>query len=299
MSGPPEPALAAVKTWRYLRLAMVLLVVGLAAAVVHEWQRADCWQESISAYYYTPARAFLVGTLVTIGVCLVALKGNTAGEDVLLNLAGICAPFVALVPIGDPGACGSVIIGPQDRDLSIANNVFALLVVAGLTLLLAIGLSVTEHRRRGDRASLLEIAGLGLSAVLFVAAVLVFSLARQWLIDYGHYVAAIAMFMLFFLDVCLNAYLLPRADRRGRRPVRRVNRYAGAAGLMAAWVVLSVVLWLAGWDLWLLSLEAGLIALFGGFWLLQTVELWDQGLRRVPAPAGDTRRPAGAGSRDG
>jgi len=281
----PDPALAAVTTWRYLRLAMVLLIVGLAASVLFERLRvpADCWQDSISAYYYTPVRAFLVGTLVTIGICMVALKGNTAGEDVVLNLAGACAPFVALVPVPDPGDCGTVVVSPAERDLSIANNVFAVLVVAALALVVAVVLTVTDHRRSGSSPSALEILGLGLSTVALTVAVLVYALARQWLVDYGHYVAAIAMFALFFVDVCLNAYLLGGTDRTGRRPLRRVNRYATIAVLMIGWVLLNVVLWAAGWDLWLLSLEAGLIALFAGFWLLQTVELWNQGLRTLPA----------------
>jgi hypothetical protein len=287
----PDPALAAVTTWRYLRLAMVLLIVGLAASVIYERLRvpADCWQESISAYYFTPVRAFLVGTLISTGICMVALKGQTAGEDVVLNLAGACAPFVALVPVPDAGDCGTVVVSAAERDLSIANNVFALLVVATLALVVAIGLTITDHRRAGTSPSLSEKCGLGLSAVVLAAAVLVYALAEQWLIDYGHYVAAVAMFALFFADVCLNAYLMGRADRAGRRPLRRVNRYATIAALMVGWVLLNVVLWLAGWDLWLLTLEAGLIALFAGFWLLQTVELWNQGLRTispsVPDPA--------------
>jgi hypothetical protein len=285
MSSPSDPALAAVKTWRYLRLSMVLLVVGLAAAVIYERLRvpADCWQESISAYYFTPVRAFLVGTLVTVGICMVALKGNTAGEDVVLNLAGVCAPFVALVPVAEAGDCGSVVVSPAERDLSIENNVFALLVVAALALAVAVGLTITDHRRTGSAPSRLAVVGLGVAAVVLTAAVLVYALARQWLVEYGHYVSAVAMFALFFVDVCLNAYLLAGTDRTGRRPLRRVNRYAAVAVLMVGWVLLNVVLWSFGWDLWLLSLEAGLIALFGGFWLLQTVELWNQGLRTISA----------------
>ena len=59
---------------------------------------ARCWQSSISSYYYTPAQGILVGVLVAIGVCLICLRGASDGEDELLNLTGLCAPFVALVP---------------------------------------------------------------------------------------------------------------------------------------------------------------------------------------------------------
>ena len=108
-------------------------VLGLAVAVVHEVLRVvdgNCWQTSLSGYYHTPVQNLLVGALVAIGVCLVALKGNTDAEDVLLNSAGICAPFVALVPLPDPGACGVVTDG-LNRDLNLDNNVVALLAVIG------------------------------------------------------------------------------------------------------------------------------------------------------------------------
>ncbi len=293
----PDPAIAAVKTWRSLRLAMVLLVVGLATAVVHEHLRApgDCWQTSLSAYYYTPAQGFLVGALVTIGVCLVALKGNTDWEDVLLNLAGGCAPFVALVPSSGPGACGSVVLDPAERDLSVANNVTALLVVAGLTLVVAVALTTADHVRRRDLPTRLDLVGLGLAVVLFGATVLVFVRARAWFTANGHWIAAVVMLTFFFLVVCLNARHLSSAREGTARPARAANRYAWVAGLMAGAVVTHVLLRLAGWDLWLLSLEASLIGLFAVFWLLQTVELWNQGLRqnRCPVPPGTAaRRPA-------
>ena len=68
---------------------------------------AGCLQPSISAYYYTPVGAVFIGVLVTMGVCLVALKGNTDGEDVLMNLAGMLAPGVAFIPTPDAGTCRS------------------------------------------------------------------------------------------------------------------------------------------------------------------------------------------------
>ena len=53
----------AVKTWRYLRVAMVVLAAGLAISIVYELGRRDfdCLQTSISAYYYTPVQGYFVG----------------------------------------------------------------------------------------------------------------------------------------------------------------------------------------------------------------------------------------------
>ncbi len=104
----PDPALAAVKTYNWLRIALAALVLLLYSAVVLEWWAAgQCLQTSISAYYYTPVHAVFVGVLVTMGVCLVALKGNTNGEDVLMNLAGLLAPGVAFIPTPGAEECSS------------------------------------------------------------------------------------------------------------------------------------------------------------------------------------------------
>ncbi len=51
--------------------------------------------------------AVFIGVLVTMGVCLVALKGNTDGEDVLMNLAGMLAPGVAFIPTPGAAQCSS------------------------------------------------------------------------------------------------------------------------------------------------------------------------------------------------
>lgn len=61
---------------------------------------------SLSAFYYTPARGLFVGTLVAIGVALVAYRGYTRGENRLLNAAGTLAIVVALFPTDDPASPG-------------------------------------------------------------------------------------------------------------------------------------------------------------------------------------------------
>ncbi|MFL6272393.1 MAG: hypothetical protein ACJ75A_20050, partial [Actinomycetes bacterium] len=73
------------KSYRYLRLAMVGLLLCLAVSVViQSWRQGDLLG-SVSAYYYTPAQAYFVAALVSIGVCLFCLRGSTEVEDVLLN----------------------------------------------------------------------------------------------------------------------------------------------------------------------------------------------------------------------
>lgn len=68
----------AVKTYNYLRMAMIALVVTLGTSVIVEWWQGgkQCLQTSISAYYYTPAQAIFAGSLIAIGVCMVVIKGT-------------------------------------------------------------------------------------------------------------------------------------------------------------------------------------------------------------------------------
>jgi hypothetical protein len=122
---------------------MIVLVAGLAVSIVTEWiaRDADCFQTSISAYYYTSVHAYFIGALVSIGVCLFCLKGNTEGEDVLLNLAGMFAPVVALVPTPDPGQCGVVRGTTKHVHDNVVNNITALLVVGLISLVILAALS--------------------------------------------------------------------------------------------------------------------------------------------------------------
>jgi len=281
----PRPAVAAVKSYRYLRLAMVAMVLGLAVAVVHEVLRVDgnCWQTSLSGYYYTPVQNLFVGALVAIGVCLVSLKGNTDSEDVLLNFAGICAPFVALVPIHDAGSCGVVTDG-LNRDLNIANNVAALLAVFGAALVALAALWAHNRRSANDEPppTRLEILGYAASVLVFLAAVAVVWLQPEWFDRFGHPIAAVGMFANVFVTVVVNAVNIYYERRGTDAPVRRLNRYTWIAVAMAVCVVGSLLLGWRGVEHWLLIIEASLIGCFAVFWGVQTVELWDQGLRTEP-----------------
>ncbi|MFW0796925.1 hypothetical protein AAFP30_24180 [Gordonia sp. CPCC 205515] len=63
-------------------------------------------QGSISGFYYTDARDVFVGIVVAVGVALIAYRGYSVGENWLLNLAGVLAIVVALVPTTPPGDGG-------------------------------------------------------------------------------------------------------------------------------------------------------------------------------------------------
>jgi len=263
----PEQQVYAIKTWRYLRLAMIALVIGLATAVVYEVVRggADCVQTSISAYYYTHAQAIVVGALVAIGVCLICLRGSTEIEDILLNVAGMLAPVVAVVPTPNAGDCASLPGLPQDPTPNIENNVTALLVM-GLVAFAA--LAVLSWRRRQPTPALL---GYGLALALYLAAGVVFLAARPWFVDHAHNIAAGAMFSCIILVAWVNAL----SFRRKQHDPNARNRYSAIGFAM-----LSVfVLYAFGGKYRVLLAEIDAIALFAIFWGIQTEELWGEGVR--------------------
>jgi hypothetical protein len=318
--------LVVVKTTRYLRLSMMGLVIGLSAAVLyaHFAPHADggvsgnCWQKSISAYYYTPAHSFFVAALIAIGISLIALKGSTEIEDVLLNFAGMFAPVVAFVPTPNTGSCGTV-IDATDRNLNIANNVTAMLIMAGVALvaLAALwlhGTSINEVPSRDEpqspvqqaqerRAQAIQTGGYLAALVLYVLAWFSFKGEETWFRDNAHSFSAVIFFVFIFLAVLDNAIDfhfarkkmvgkqqdrataadvdIPTADKV--KPPRPVNRYLAIAILMvAAPIIIKEAPWFGDYEtIWL---EATMIALFAIFWVLQTHELWHRGLRTLDLP---------------
>lgn len=286
-----DPALAAVRTYGYLRLALAGLVLLLFSAVAIEFGSTgfDCLQTSISAYWHTPVRAVFVGVLVTMGICLVALKGNTPGEDVALNFAGMLAPGVAFIPTGDPGTCSSVPITPADAAPAVANNMQALFVLGGSAIVLAFALARRTARRSAGPAQ--GVVGsprgtrLGLAVAVLVMAggAVWFYASRQGFLDHGHDAAAIPMFLAIVVAVWLNGRDVDRAVTQGTAAPaasRYVPVYRAIATLMLATLGLTVALtFVSQWEHLVLWVEVVLILLFAVFWVVQTVELWDRGLR--------------------
>ncbi len=279
-SGTSAPVREASTTYRYLRLALVVLVVLLAAAVLIEWWHTGrtCFQASISAYYYTPARPVLVGVLVGVGVCLVALKGADEREDVLLNVAGMLAPVVAFVPTPDIGTCSSVAVPSTDTVASVDNNVEALLVAGALGVLLTVLAVLRNPARR--RA---HVWGTAASVLILLGGIGWFALDRGGFRGAAHYTAATGLFILFVVVVWLSA--------RGRESRRRPGGRRGPTlGVRTSYAVVAAVMVLVPaamylysrqhrWDHLLLGVETVLIVSFAVFWLLQTRELGGESSR--------------------
>jgi hypothetical protein len=279
------------KSYRYLRLAIVALLVLLAASLVQEHARAGELQfGSISAFYYSAVRAVFVGVLVGVGPLLVALKGRNGAEDVLLDLAGMLIPLVALVPTPCREGCQEGVAPEYLYGLgsAVQNNVAAIGVVGAVVLLFA-GAGALRARSRS------ALVGPGIALLVWLGYVVWFFAARDVFEQTAHYVSAVGFFALI-VAVCVVGWRLARTRPQVNVPGRPVHysRIYGLTGLgMAAVIVVGVVLGLgrhlAGWGTpftLIFWVEALLLGLFGVFWVAQTVENWQVEAREPAAPGG-------------
>ena len=273
----------ALKTYRYLRMGMVGLVLALALAILLERLQVDCWQTSISSYYYTPARAIFVGALIAIGVSLLVIKGSTRREDVLFNIAGILAPVVGVVPTSSVGECWSLEPMPLPTDeegnlapwvvANIDNNIQALLL-AGIVGMVAVGLiaAAVYDKPVSAARSAPRDRQIGLAVTM---AVLLFGwgLQRWWdaFPTQAHGFAAVLMFGFLALGIGVNAW-----ERRNKPEHRRYAGLYAAISVLMVGVGVVFLTALQGWSHMVLVLEIIEIGLFASFWVAQTVEHWGE-----------------------
>lgn len=268
-------------TYRHLRLAMVLLLALLFIAVGHRAMTVSaglCFEGSISAYYFTSARAVFVATLCAIGTCLIVYRGNSDREDVALNASGALAFVVAFVPTGAPSTTGvrcsaSNVPTPAQLDAAVDNNVVSLIIVSAIAIAAALFL-LRGERHRGSTATR--------ALWLFLAALVVGAGAfKAWPAGFrsnAHSTSAIFMFIGILLVVGLNAWGAAKTDEEPNRARKYRNIYGGiATGMFLTGAGLGVAHWqVSGWRHGVLFIEADLLLWFMAFWMTQTVELWNR-----------------------
>jgi|SRR5215203_2341121 len=279
MSDPKDLPTYATKSYRYLRLSIVVVILSLLASVVLERINAGCWEESISAYYYTPVHTMFVGALLALGVAIIAIRGSTDVEDMLLNVAGVLAPIVAFVPTSRPSTlCSKHASAVTDTAPYINNNLLAFAIGGGAAVLTAIALTYRSAKARttGGQQSLkfdpLTIVGLALGFVLVAGGLLWFLLFRDSFLDRAHGGGAVAMFALLGLVALLSAF-------GARRPFRAI--YFASAGAMALGVIGVIVVQIIKQGEWrhqILWLEILELTPFVVYWAAQTVENWNVGV---------------------
>jgi cytochrome bd-type quinol oxidase subunit 2 len=297
----PRPAVRrtsqdAIKTYRYLRIGMIGAVVLLSASVALERGNVDCWQTSVSAYYYTPVRAIFVGTLIAVGFALIVYKGRNTWEDASLNFAGGFAPVVAVAPTTDVGECWSVQPDPlpvgKDGSLAgwvvadIDNNMYALLIVASLGVLVTAAIAAVAMRDKARAPTVLRDLGTRISLALSAAIILL----AWWLIGnwdgfytHAHGYAAVLLFVFLIAAIIVNVVV--HWTRDADRSAIWCWTYTIVAALMIIGAAVLPTTRIFG-DHTVFALEVYEIALFAAYWVAQTVENWHE---RIPDEAAPER----------
>jgi uncharacterized membrane protein len=267
----------ALTTYRYLRITMPVLVVILGTSVIYQVfapTADDCWLGSISAYYYTSARAVFVACLCAIGTCLIIYRGNTTAEDVALNISGFMAFVVAFIPTplkkidgpADPTDCArSNVPSEQQLVAALNNNIFALLV--GATVAVGVIAWFRSRPRTADAPAPPSALAMLLTSAAVASAWAIFAVSPERVRNSGHIVAAVIVFAGIVIVVAINA---AAAENRYKHAYRAIF-----VGMLAVVGVLGVIALLDTFDHAVFWLESGVIALFAVYWVVQTFELWN------------------------
>ncbi len=272
----------ALETYRYLRGGMPVMIVMLAAAVLIERVRADCWQTSISAYYFTSAHAVFIGALCATGAMFIVYRGSSDTEDVLLNLAGILMFIVAMVPTTRPVLeCGTA-LAPGELELGtvIRSNVWAVVIALVASRLASWWL----HRRTdtSDQMSVLGTVAIWAQRLILAVGLATLILAPDWFTANAHGIAAVIMFAAMILTVFITAFLSGRQDDAkcpNRQIYHRLYHLIAVAMVLTLTVTVALHFTLDGFNHAVLIAESALILEFGAYWTIQTIELWSTGTR--------------------
>jgi hypothetical protein len=275
-----------IKTYRYVRLAMVGLLMAIAISVLLVYLDVRDWETSVSAYYYTPARGIFVGALVALGVAMIALRGNSDIEEFLLNLGGLCAPIVGLVPTRRdvPEALAKSI-----RD-DVINNVQTYLILGAVAVVLTVVLALWERSRANEprkpavKPSGWDTLGMIVSGTLLLAVGGWMAIDTNSFIAHAHIAAATLLIVCVGFAVVSNTKLGLRLPGESDRSANddKYNKYSKYYGTVAILMVLTQGLWFVDWDENFLVIEVVMMLLFAAFWLIQTWDLRDTDLERVP-----------------
>ena len=283
-------------SYRYLRIGLIALLLALGAAVGYQSGQQGFALASVSAYYYTPAQAIFVSALIGLGVCMIALQGLTNDEDVFLNLGGMFAMVVAVVPTGrgadfdtalracrkvggtlNQGVtgkpdCPSVLALQNATTANVENNMTALLIVGGLVLLLAAIL--LWRKRQAIPAGSVRwwvLGGFAAALLIWLVALVALVISAKWLAGNAHYIAAAGLLACILLVAFSNARRRRKSQQAAQTsPVR--NPYALVAVVMLAGAAVSIVLWLIN-AISLFWVEIVVALLFAIFWATQTISL--------------------------
>ncbi|MBD8478771.1 hypothetical protein [Microbacterium sp. CFBP 8794] len=262
------------RTYRYVRLALIGATVLLALSVGIEIAGGDPLP-SISSAYYTPAGPVFVGALSAIALALLALSGRSL-EQALLDVAAVLALAIAYLPTavagpgsGCPGATACV---PDAVMPTVVNNAVAVASVVLLGVIAALILArVQGTTSRGVTLTAATVAALVVAGAVWAG------VSPTSFFVIAHEAAAVGFFLLVAAVAALAAWRPHPRSSHGRGV--RLAYGAVAAAIVLTLAVLVAAL-LAGVDTAAVPVilwgEAVAVGLFAVFWLVQTIELWNE-----------------------
>jgi hypothetical protein len=294
ISGTEQQDVALLLSYRFLRIGIVVATVMLIVSVLVEIIRVDgCVRDSISAYFYSPARTIFTGALIAVGLGLVVLQGDGDFEEVALNLAGLWAPMVAIIPPGVSVACDARFDGIVGEDAidakqaeilelvkpGLLNNLIAYFGVA-LAAIALLAIFARQFTTQSDRVTRMRAALLVYAVVVVVWAVGAYLL---WLdrASWAHMLSAVAMFVAFAAVVMHNGWRRAPVPDWYRVWCRRI--LYGMAIAAVVWGALIAGPFDVRWAVF--GLEMSELLLFAAFWVMQTAAFWERDVvtgTRVP-----------------
>jgi len=279
-------------------MGVVAAALLLMASLVLEIIRTSGLQlTSISASFYSPVRNVFVGVLVATGMALIAIMGREKNEDGALNLAGMLAPTIGMLPttVGPsaPGACQAGVSKciPISTLADVENNVSSLLI---LGLVALVGALVYVLRTHGPGSA--QLRRMILPALLWLVSAVLWLFARELMFVHGHNLAAFFFFLLLAWVARINAMDPPEgATVLGLRPQDYQRGYQVISWAMIVTIVLTAVYdigilltWFPDpFPQWFFVAESVLLALFIAFWILQTAHFWHDGVPEEAAGASE------------
>lgn len=161
--------------WGMLGLAFLLPIVLLIGGHLGSSGRQPV---SISGYYHTSMRNYLVGTLVAMGIFLLLYRAFSRLEAWMLNIAGVATILVAFLPTSrDPGATD----GPSAFAFPVGHMVCALIAFIGIGLVAAFMGADTTFRLPPEHQAVFRwiYRVLGLAMIVLPLSVVIFARASQ------------------------------------------------------------------------------------------------------------------------
>ena len=257
LAAAAPTATSSQRTYRYLRIGTAATVVAIFTAVASASTTVGVLP-SVSAYYSSPARDVFVGALIAASLALFALSGRGPSRA-LLDAAALFAPLIALVPTTPPASGAAVETG---------TSVVTYVVIGAMAVAIAIVLTAARSTDRIGAGISIGTAAAVLTAVAATAWTAPDAFAR-----WAHPIATLVFFALIAAVAVLAA--TTRADPVA--PWMRAGYIAIAALLVVTGIAYGVIT-ATGYDAGLppvLVCEVAALTLFLAFWVLQTVQWWN------------------------